>query len=115
MDRSESIVASDALSSPLGVALRMRLNDPAKMAEKARQINALLAALRSLFPGNIYSVARYPGMSRTRMSAIGERISCRDAGERFARASASSGMRTDAIRCRGGGQANLILGSLLDY
>jgi hypothetical protein len=115
MDRSESIVARDALSSPLGVALRMKLNDPAKMAEKARQINALLAELRWFLPGKAYSVARYPGMSRTRMSAIGERISCRDAGERFARASASSGMRTDAIRCRGGGQANLILGSLLDY
>jgi hypothetical protein len=24
-------------------------------------------------------------------------------------------MRTVAIRCRGGGQANLILGSMLDY
>jgi hypothetical protein len=115
MDRSERIVARDALSSPLGVALRMKLNDPAKMTEMARQINARLDARRSLFPGNMYRVARYPGISRTRISAIGERISCRDAGERFAKASASSGMRTDAIRCRGGGQANLILGSLLDY
>jgi hypothetical protein len=81
MASRERIVAREALCSPRGVAVRMRLNKPAKIAEEARQRNARPFPLKSLMPGNTDSVARYPGMRKTRIRARGDRISCRDEGE----------------------------------
>jgi hypothetical protein len=109
MARRERIVAREALCNPRGVTVRMRLNKPASIAEEARQRNMRPFPLRSLLPGNTVSVARYPGMRKTRIRARGDRISCRDGGERWTRASATTEIKTDTIRCRGGGQANLIL------
>jgi hypothetical protein len=108
MARRERIVAKDALCSPRGVAVRMKLNSPASRAEEARQKNARRCPLRSLLLGNSDSVARYPGMRNTIIRARNDRAPCWDGGERWTKAKAIAEIKTDAIRCQGGGQASLI-------
>jgi hypothetical protein len=62
-------------------------------------------------PGKAQIVIRYPGTSSTISKERSERLSCRDAGEKWATAMAKAGTKTDANRCQGGGQANLIFSS----
>ena len=113
MARRERIVARDALCSPRGVAVRKKLNSPARKIEEARLRNARLCRERSLLPGKSESTARYPGIKSTRMRAGSDRVLCRDGGDRWTRAKANIEIKTDAIRCRGGGQASLIFSFLL--
>jgi len=47
-------------------------------------------------------------MRNTKMRAASDRVPCQDWGERWARAKAPTEIKTDAIRCQGGGQASLI-------
>ena len=101
-------MAKDALCSPLGVAFRIKLKSPANKTEAARQRNARLCRERSLLPGKIDNVARYPGMRNTKMRARSDRVPCEDWGERWTKAKATTEIKTDAIRCQGGGQASLI-------
>ena len=46
------------------------------------------------------------------MRAKSDRVSCRDGGGRWTRAKAITEIKTDAIRCQGGGQASLIFFTL---
>jgi hypothetical protein len=113
MARRERMVAKDALFSPLGVAVKMRLNSPANKTEAARQKNTRLCRVMSLLPGNAESTARYPGMRNTRIRARSDRVPCRDEDERWTSAKAITEIKTDATRYQGGGQASLIFFVLL--
>ena len=49
------------------------------------------------------------------MRAKSDRVPCKDRGERWTKAKAMIEIKTDAIRCQGGGQASLIFFLLLNY
>jgi hypothetical protein len=47
-------------------------------------------------------------MRNTKMRAENDRVPCWDGGDRWTKAKAITEIKTDAIRCQGGGQASLI-------
>lgn len=106
-------MARDELSSPRGVAFNIRLTRPARMNEVAMLRAARLGTDMSSLPGWAQRTARYPGIRKIRTKRGADSISWYEEGERWIRARAATGISTDALRCRGGGQASLIFFFLL--
>ena len=105
------MVARDSLCSPLGVAVRKRLNIPAMRRDAAIDSLNLFWGSRSFLPGYAQMPTRNPGRRRTRIRARRDREFCRACGERWTKARAVAAINIGAIRCHGGGHASLISAS----